>query len=66
VSWSFPVEKNTSTVAKNDIKPENATASVRNKRHGKSRGHAAAQFVEALHYLPEGRTSIPMVSFFID
>ena len=57
MSWSFPVE-NTSTLAKNDIKPENATASPRNKRYGKSKGHVAAQLVDALRYKP-GRSSIP-------
>jgi len=55
VSWSFPVQ-NTSTLAKNDIKPENATASTRKKRYGKSKGHTAAQLVKALRYKLEGRT----------
>jgi hypothetical protein len=56
VIGSFTVEKNTSTMAKNDIKPEKAKASARNKRYGKSKGHAAAQLVEALRYKLEGRT----------
>jgi hypothetical protein len=56
VSWSFPDEENISALAKNDIKPENAKASARNKRHGKSKGNAVAQLVEALRYKPEGRT----------
>jgi hypothetical protein len=41
------VEKNITTLAKNDIKPENATAYARNKRYGESKGHAAAQLLEA-------------------